>query len=334
MAKAGMTKNKSEIVLNLSGPLATSLKASRELSRLKANASHHEMLDCRHPLAIYNVSTLRILKKLRKCCAKLEAYHHAADHVRQLDAHSAIQEEVIDYIELSLYSAAEHVDDVGLIARCFFESDKRYRTSREVRKLKDAIKPIRDRISGFTNAIKHDQSRIRLFSTDFEQAGSAVCLHGFFIETFHKGGVGPSLVFHASGERVISVTSLLWDGLLYLYSMSDALVEFLAAMDATDKSPAVVQETSLLRDCVLGLVRLPLYSFDETHPFEKTRFIVTFDDSQKSLIDSGLYGSLLRRWSKSPIGKIGPVHMSYEGDGVTKKFDFNAPTNLRLQHWD
>jgi hypothetical protein len=285
-------------------------------------------------LGIYNVSTLRILKKLRKCCAKLEAYQHAADHVRQLGAHSAIQEEVIDYIELCLYAAAEHVDDVGLIARCFFESDKRYRSSREVRKLKDAIKPIRDRISGFTNAIKHEQSRIRLFSTDFEQAGIAVCLHGFFIEKFHKGGVGPSPVFHGSGERVISITSLLWGALLYLYSMSDALAEFLVAIDATDKSSILVQETTLLQDCVIGLVRLPLYSFDETHPFENTRFMVKFDESQKSLISSGLYGSLLRRWSRSPLGKVGPFHMSYEGDGITKKFDFNAPTNLRLQHWD
>jgi hypothetical protein len=146
------------------------LKAETYLSRLKPNTSFHEALDCRHPLGIYNVSAARILKKLTKCCNHMEEYLLTAPNISALHGNESKQDEVIDYIELCLYAAAEHVDDLESIARCFFKDDPSAARSPYTRKLKSDMKPIRDRISGFTNAIKHNHSRIRICSRDFEQA--------------------------------------------------------------------------------------------------------------------------------------------------------------------
>ncbi|MFI5020553.1 MAG: hypothetical protein ACHQRJ_02720 [Alphaproteobacteria bacterium] len=328
-----MTQSKPQIIVDLDAQSDSPLKAETYLSRLKPTASFHEALDCRHPLGIYNVSTVRILKKLTKCCNRLEEYLRAAPSVSQLLGNESKKDETIDYIELCLYAAAEHVDDLDSLARCFFKDNNSAGRSPHTRKLKSNTKPIRDRISAFTNAIKHSQSRIRICSQDFEQAAGSVCLHGFFIEKFHNAAVSPSPIFH-SRERVISITSFLWSVLTYLFSMSDALCEFLIAMDVVESADGPVRQTPLLRDCVIALARLPLYSSDDVHPFEKTTFIVKGGEGSRREIDSNIYGSLMRRWSKSKIASVGKASMGYEGDGTTKSFQINLPTNLRTQHWD
>jgi hypothetical protein len=113
-------QQKPEITMDLDSQGDSPIKAEPYLSRLKPNTSFHERLDCRHPLGIYNVSTSRILKKLTNCCNHLEEYLRAAPSVAQLHGTENTQEEVIDYLELCLYAAAEQVDDLELIGRCFF----------------------------------------------------------------------------------------------------------------------------------------------------------------------------------------------------------------------
>ena len=326
--------SKPEFFVDISTSVSSHLTVADALSRLKTGSSYHEKRDCRHPLGIYNVSTTRIYRKLRKCCQKLERYLHSAPHVRDLSRYTDIQEEVIDYLELTLYAAAEHVDDVDSIARCFYLDDATYGKSLAARGLKAKIKPIRDRISAFTNAIKHEQSRIRLYSCDFAQRDGEICLHGFFIEQFHDGHVSPSPIFHGDSERIISVTSFLWSILFYLNSMSEGISEFLAEIDVIGDIFEVPKQDSILKDCVIGLLRLPLYSFDDVHPFQKTRFVVKFDESQKPHIESNLYGSFMRRWSKNPFASFDQTTSSSEGDGITRSFQMNGPSNVRIQHWE
>lgn len=328
-----MNTPKPEVIVDLDPDATTPLRAKECLSSLKQGSSHHEALDTRHPLGIYNVSTNRILKKIRRCCHHMERYLIEEPTVSSLQHDSSRQEELIDYIELCLYAAAEHVDDLEAISECFFEDQAAAYKSRDVRQLKLAMKPLRDRVSAFTNAIKHSQSRIRLFACDFEQDRGAVCLHGFFLEAYHSGKIGPSLIFHAD-ERVISVTSFLWYLLLYLFQMSDSLCIFLNSIGVIESTITRLPESELLRSCVAALVRLPIYSFDETHPFEQCRFIVKAGGEARSLCDSGIYGSLLRRWSQSPFITVPKVRQGYEGDGTTKSFEIVSPKNIRIQHWE
>ncbi|CAN3991495.1 hypothetical protein MCBRY_002321 [Methylocystis bryophila] len=245
---------------------------------------------------------------------------------------NSLQEEVIDYLELSIYSAAEHIDDVESIIRCFFGVYERYDKIPAVRRFKEEIKPIRTRLSGFANAIKHRQSRIRLLHCDFEHGGHRICLHGFFIEEFKDGACSPSPIFHSGNQKVISVTSFAWSVLIYIYSISNSLCSLLNALNIVETYMVEYNKNDLLAKCVVGLVRLPLYSFDDIHPFHATRVIMRFQSSK--LIDSGLYGSLSRRWSKSSKGGFNRIIHGYEGDGVTRKFNLNPPNALSLEHWD
>jgi hypothetical protein len=332
-----MPTQKPEFLIDLDVSRGTSpLKATGILSSLKPSALHHERHDCRHPLGIYNISTSKILRKICKCSEKLEAFQLGATHVDELEKLANIREELLDYLELCLYAAAEHVDDVEATALCFFESSSGAKKSPNVRKLKNAMNPIRGRISGVANAIKHQQSRIRLFSTNFKQAENEVCLHGFYVEKFHGGGISPSPLFHATKEKIISVTSFLWSIVTYLFSMSEALCDFIAAIDAMDHAEVIpALDNSLVHKCIVGLVRLPLYSFDEKHPFESVRYLIKGGENVQKTLDSGIYGSLLRRWSKVSSAQIGPASsLIGEGDGTTRKFALVTPNTLHIQHWD
>src|SRR5262249_1509234 len=163
---------------------------------------------------------------LRACCVKFEALVNAAESVTQLRKPNPITEELIDYIELTLYAAVEHVDDVKSIVLCCFRTKAEADKSRLARKLNTEIKKVRDRLPAIDNAMKHHQARIRLFSVDFMHAAHKQCLHGLFVEGFSKGAVGPSPIIHRGVERVISVPAFLWEVCVYFIEMSEALASF------------------------------------------------------------------------------------------------------------
>jgi hypothetical protein len=53
-----------------------------------------------------------------------------------------------------------------------------------------------------------------------------------------------------------------------------------------------------------------------------------------SRLESGLYGTFARRWTKSTVGGFGQYAGEYEGDGVTKTFQLVMSGNLNLQYWE
>ena len=327
--------SKPEIVIDLDSPEGLSpFRAVGLLSSLKATASYHQKMDCRHPLGIYNLSTTRIIRKLNKCAECLEALYLSSSIVYDLRKDREKLNCVIDYLELSLYAAAEHVDDIEYIASCFYSTNNSFNKAAPVNALKKEMKPIRDRVSGFINAIKHGHSRIRMFSVDFSQPPKQVCLHGFFIEKFHNGAVAPSPAFHSSGEQIISVTAFLWNIVTYLFSMSDALCTFLTKIDAVDAASISNSDLTLLHRCIVSLARLPLYSFDDKHPFMGVRVVIRGSDIAQDRLKSGIYGSISDRWSKFSAAQVGQSEMSYEGDGTSREFRLIAPRAIAISHWD
>lgn len=308
------------------------LQARALLSSLREGMSYHEQLDRRHPLGIYNVSINRVCSNLQKCCQKAEAYWRAGTTIAALQGHAALRDELVDYFELCIYAAAEHVDDVEAIASCFFSTSSAFSASHEVKHLKKSLKTARNQICTVANAIKHNQSRLRIFSLEFVHDHTPTCLHGFFVEGFSKGTIGPSPIVHRENARVISVTSFLWGIVLFLTSASNMLAAFLRSISAaSDDTPVSSGE---LGDAVMKLARLPLYSFDETHPFEATRVIIDADEAARERLKSGLHGSIVDRWSKSDVGEFRRYTLGYEGDGATRSFQMTIPTVLRIQHWD
>ena len=92
-------------------------------------------------------------------------------------------------------------------------------------------------------------------------------------------------------------------------------------------------ESKVFSKTVVAAARLPLYSFDETHPFSETRIIIDGDDNGIKTLDSNIYGSIIQKWKKSDDMQFVSEIANYEGDGVTKTFEIVKPKALKLQHW-
>ncbi|MFG1228583.1 hypothetical protein [Xanthobacter wiegelii] len=116
--------------------------------------------------------------------------------------------------------------------------------------------------------------------------------------------------------------------------MSAALAEFLTRINACHLEIADVRDTSIFRNTAIKLARLPLYSFDDDHPFDRVKWVLSLDDELTAQANSGIYGSLLTRWSKSSDGKFGGFRLLYAGDGTTRTFKIANPTKLGLKHWE
>ena len=303
------------------------------LSALKAGVAYHEHHDRRHPLGIYNVSVLRICEKICKCCMKLEQYFLLPPRISEIDKHDLLRDEILDLLELCLYAAAEHVDDVQLIVLSFFETPEDFKKSPHTKALNRAVKPLRDSITSITNAIKHQQGRLRLLTLEVTHDDIDMCLHGFFVEGFVDGEVGPSPILYENKKPISSVISLLWEVLIYLGTISREIGAFLEVIMAVDKGQDIPAEPVHFRDAVVALARLPLYSFDEMHPFTRVRLVLKSDGKVEDKVRSEIYGSIMRGWSKGDQIRFGNSRFLMTGDGVSCRFTIPRINQLHLQHW-
>lgn len=323
---------KPEFNIDLSEGGESVLEALQILSVLDPSEGYHTSNDLRPPLGIYNISISRICDKLTKCCIKLEAYFKSSKKVDDLRREDKLREEVIDYLELALYAAAEHVDDVALIAKGFYPDKKMHKSSTPAKQLENTVKKHKSLISASINAIKHHQARIRLYSLEIQHGETPHCLHGYFIEGVHDGAVGPSKIFHDNQRQVFSITSLMWEILCFVLNASRQLKKFLEAV-TNSKPNESLKSDGVFTKAVIAAARLPLYSFDETHPFSNTRVIISCSDGKNSPLDSTIYGSITNRWTSSNKMAFFSNSCGYVGDGVTKSFRMVKPMAVRLQHW-
>ncbi|MDT7044062.1 hypothetical protein [Candidatus Nitronereus thalassa] len=323
---------KQEFTIDISEGAKSALEALQILTDLDPNEGFHASNDLRPPLGIYNTSISRICDKLTKCCIKLEAYFKSSIKVDDLRRKDELREEVIDYLELALYAAAEHVDDVALIAKGFFPDKKKYKSSKPARQLENTVKKHKGLISASINAIKHHQARLRLYSLEILHGDTPHCLHGYFIEGVHDGVVGPNKIFHDNQRQVFSITSLMWEILCFVLNASRQLKTFLEVV-TTSKPNESLKCNGVFTKAVIAAARLPLYSFDEIHPFSETRVIVMCSDGKNSLLDSRIYGSITNKWTSSDKMAFFQNSCGYAGDGVTKSFRMVKPIAVRLQHW-
>ena len=273
------------------------------------------------------MSLQRISKNVSRCSDRLEEFWTSTG------ANDEILEEVVDYLELALYSAAEHVDDVNRIAMTFFESDVQAKNSKDFRLLKGRIRPLRSEISSFTNTIKHAHGRVRLYRVNFVHGNVASDLIGFFIEGFKDGSCGPSPILHTDGKKIISITSFLWNILTFLSEVSCVLYDFLLSVRAFDANDIERIEHEPFQDAAVKLSRLPNYSFDDKHPFERVRWVLEANVDLLDYSKSQIYGSMRNGWSLSSQGEFRGSKLLYVGDGITRSFQVVEPKSLHLQRW-
>ncbi len=314
---------------------SSSLFAHCKLAKANPEKCFHNSKGLRLPLGIYNISIHRICIKIKKLCEKLESYFEMSKNVDSLEGFTEIQNEIIDYIELSLYAAAEHVDDIGLIINGFFESTQHYKQNKSARTTKDTLDIHRAFISKMANFIKHNQSRIRLHSLNFTHDDKSGWLHGYFVEGVENGIVKPHPKFHNEKE-LFSATSLVWEILTFLLYSSEILSDFLnfnhdfLVSNLEENQPTC----DVFVEAVAAAMRLPLYSFDEDHPFAKTTIVICRDSSKLTTPETGLYGSVSNQWSQSSKFHSDRGEANFQGDGVTRTFQISEVKNITLQHWE
>jgi len=323
---------KPEFKIDISNAGKASLEALEVLSELDPSIGYHIANGLRPPLGIYNISISRIFDKLTKCCTKLEELFHETIKVDELRLKGELREEVIDYIELSLYAAAEHVDDIALIAKGFFSDKRKYKASRSARQLENTVKKHKSLISASINAIKHHQARIRMFSLEIEHGNRPHCLHGYFIEGIHGGSVGPSKIFHDNQREVFSITSLMWEIICFVLNTSRALKKFLMSVTKVNCNEELTGN-EIFSKAVISAARLPIYSFDDKHPFIETTIKIESSYSGSKLLDSKIYGAIIDKWSSSKEMNFFGNSCNYVGDGVSNTFQMVKPTAVKLQHW-
>jgi hypothetical protein len=317
--------------IDVSRSAQSSLDAHLVLAMIDPGACHHLSQQLRLPLGIYNVSVSRIAERVIALCRRLETYFNASSDLSGLQKERDLRTELIDFMELAIYAAAEHVDDIDSIAKGFFRHGSRLEKNVAYRELNGKVKNHKRYLSTAANAIKHSQSRLRLFSCEFQQPGIRGCLHGYFVEGVENGVVGPNKLFHRQQE-VFSVTTLVWEIIAVMLRCSRDLKAFLSSEAACLSGPVDVR-FERFANAVVAAARLPLYTFGEEHPFSRSTVRIKTSSDDPPELDSKLYGSIKRPWAVSPAPMFGPDQSEFEGDGSSKTFHFVHPKNISLHHW-
>ncbi|WP_343621063.1 hypothetical protein [Ralstonia sp.] len=326
-----MTKPSFEI--DIAPSAQSSLAAHLPLAVATAEGCYHHAQNFRLPFGIYNVSLARICDKLMRLCTRLETYF-AIGHAEGVHDQGAsdVMQEVVDYIELSLYAAAEHVDDIDSIASGYFANSRLKASNPAYKSLEKQMKLNKRFVSAAANAIKHQQSRIRIFTLDYRQGGTLGCLHGYFLEGVEAGVVCPSSTFHQSQE-VFSVTTLVWEIIAFLLASSNDLARFLKAIGSRTVHGPVQVQASNFASAVAAAARLPLYTFGEQHPFSRIDLRIRSSDGNIQMLRSALLGTISTRWSQNFPIEFGQQTSRFSGDGVSRSFRFVQPKAVVLQHW-
>jgi hypothetical protein len=308
------------------------LEAQPLLEMVDNAATYHTAHNLRPALGIYNVSTFRTLKKAKDLCEKLEDYIRLDPDSPDHEFISRAQQALIDYIELSLYAAAEHVDDLEHIVKHFYQFDRERVSCTAYKNFQKEVKQHKRFISAVTNYIKHSQHRIRLYHLNYVHENHADTFHGYIIESVTDGVVGPSPVFHSTDRNVFSTTSLAWEIIMFVLRSSRSLKTFLSTKKLLPGSALTSSEH--LTEAMIAAARLPLYNLDDDHPFSIASLKLMWDELSNDRASSLLYGSISNQWHSSNALTFGKSGVAFAGDGITRSFKMLIkPSRVGLQHW-
>ncbi|WP_413709345.1 hypothetical protein [Rhizobium sp. Rhizsp82] len=234
----------------------------------------------------------------------------------------------MDRIELVIYSAAEHCDDLDTICRTLFPTDTLCAKNANVRRLKEAMRPIRKTIASYANYMKHSHNRVRIFESELIFATRSVVFPGFFLESSDGNAIRPNPLFHGNGLPVVSLSTLIWTIFHFLIESSSVLAMAATAIIEIAEKPTEVG-TTILDKLISQIMELPAYHFGECHLLQNCRLQFHVDES---LEFEPIRGSIALPWPElETVGsQIGYWAYRYSGDGVTRAFSISLPRNLSL----
>lgn len=299
------------------------LVALRTLRTLSTTQHYAQQYRVRHPLGIYNTSLSRVTYRAKRFCELL----HEHFKTRRTIAHEQLVPDQLleDYLELFIYSLAEHVDDCEIILKTLFQDEKQFGSNKPVRKFKEAIKPFRRDFSHLANAIKHNHQRLRLFATESIFKTETLLLLGFFIERCVDEVVGPDPNFFPAEKQVLSVVSFVWSCLINVARISSQLDQTLRTL-CPEGGPILHPAADLeFRQLFQLLGALPMYQFDDENPF---RCVDLQLDGKPDSATTIFVASFFKATAKSDFAGFGRTTASFRGDGVSKSFKIPTPGGI------
>jgi hypothetical protein len=264
-------------------------------------------------------------------CDRFEIYLRQGNTIAALESSDKLRAGLVDFIELTIYAAAEHVDDIESIATGFFR-DRQQERNAAFKLLQKDLKEIKRFVAVVANVIKHQQARIRTLTVEMTHAGIDCCLHGCFVEGVEAGVVSPRKILDATQE-CFSIPTLLWEIVTFVLRASSVLRSFLDTVfgSVSLESPAI--ETHMFAKAIAVAARLPIYTFGEAHPFTRASLLISGSAGGAELMDSGLYGSIRRPWKLHATPAFGRFQGFWEGDGVTRSFRLPKIREVGLTQW-
>uniref|UniRef100_UPI00403965BA hypothetical protein n=1 Tax=Variovorax sp. BK018 TaxID=3450241 RepID=UPI00403965BA len=279
------------------------LKAHRVLSKIRPEHLYNDAKSGRTPPSSYLNSVSRICERARSLCEAAEARFVAtvADPEHGMPNSSS---KYIEAIELAVYAAAEHIDDVNRIAAGLFSNKASLEKSPAFTKYNSAMRDCRKPISIMANRIKHEALRVRPIALEYGFDGRQMWLHGFRLEIVKDAMALPDKVAHGKGET-ISVVTLVWEIVILLLRCSDALHDFIKeTLHLDDAAPEPCAPFSTL---IRSLLRLPQYDFVKEGPIKRYKVFVD-DTGDLAQVASGLRGSFKEGWGTylraRPLGTV------------------------------
>lgn len=327
-----MADVRNEFILELRGGQYGTLEAQGALQRVDNAKTFHLKNHLRPALGIYNVSTSRVFQKIEDVCEGIEALFRSYGGGPSMTSQdrSKLERSLIDYMELSFYALADHVDDLMLVCNHFYPTKNEAQRDKAYRRFRDELKDHKRFVSAVANQIKHSQHRIRLYHVEFTHAGHIGIMLGYVIEGVEEGVVGPSPIFHSSHRSVFSVTAMPWLAILFVLGCSRSLNRFLETKVPPGETN--VESNKQFTDAVTAAARLPFYTMDEDDYLPMAAFSVRLSDTAASKADSGLYGSLVKPWEHVDKIQFGRHGASFMGDGITRTFRMLiAPSKVSLR---
>jgi len=267
----------------------------------------------RSALGIYNVSLHRLIHAMSVALVRLgeqideNRIPTGGDGLRWMSP-------VIEAWGELLHAANAHVDDVKQIVVRALGVSSPWKTP-EGRKFKSSIREYRDHISRIVNHIKHGQGRLRAFAF----YSPTTCYPGYYIEGVHSGGaIGPEPSIHRQGKGAFSFARDCRLHLVWLYGLSEALANVLAAIGVPESNaPSVLADSSKFISLAETVKRVPPYVFpdERTKPVPKVE-IVNQDNDRRLLL------SYVDDASAKPIPTSRKLRIAtvWQGDGVSRSF--------------
>jgi hypothetical protein len=318
--------------IDLSAQVPSSLAAHSALALTGGAVEEVALMGMRPPLGVYNVSIGRICGKVRRLSERLESLFRLSDPFGQTGEFLDAMETVVDYMELAVYAAAEHVDDVKTIVSAYLPDESHRKRNIHFRKLESAVKGDKSFLASIANSIKHAHSRFRLCAVQMRHGDRDMTLYGYFLEGTTNGALGPVGQFHR-GQDVFSITALVWEILGFVMSVSRSLSQFVQSIADIQEGPHNVINEHLSR-AVIAAARLPRYSFEEPHFHHKSTFAVRWREAAlASPIDSGLYGSLHSPFGRSPSIELLQIRTIAAGDGASSLYRVPQVRQVSLNYW-